>query len=389
MPTPAIADRLQASYKVESTYGVSPSGNYQKTRIKSDNLKQDTGTTRSTELRSDRQVADFVRNNLTASGSWGFEFSYKAIDDLIFQAGMASGAWSSPVTVSGVNLAITASTGTITRATGSFSGDGLVVGQWIKVTGFSNAANNDVFKLATVGTTTLTVVNKAAMVDESTGSGRTVVMGEQIVNGTTLRSFTLERQYTDLSNIFATFPGSVVDKGSLSVNTDGVIIGSVDFMGQKENALTASPGSGYDAAQTNTVMNAVDNVLAVFENGLSVELTSFNFSYNNNCRPRRRIAALGAQSIGYGKFEVSGSVEGYFVDTTQIAKYLAFTATSLAISFKDDAGNRVVIEFPKVRFSTGPRGAEGENTDVMQKLDFTAMRLASEDCTMRVVRWDA
>jgi hypothetical protein len=70
----------------------------------------------------------------------------------------------------GVNLAFTASTKTITRASGSFTTDGYVSGDYIEVRG--STSNDGVYTVNTVGTTTMTV--NETLVDESSASGRTV-----------------------------------------------------------------------------------------------------------------------------------------------------------------------------------------------------------------------
>jgi len=70
----------------------------------------------------------------------------------------------------GVNLAFTASTKTITRASGDFGSEGYVSGDRICVRGSTN--NDGLYTANTVGTTTMTVLE--ALTDESSASGRTI-----------------------------------------------------------------------------------------------------------------------------------------------------------------------------------------------------------------------
>jgi len=65
------------------------------------------------------------------------------------------------------NLTITASTATLTRASGSFSGDGVAVLDTISIKGFTNSGNNGQFVVATVGTTTLTFKGGTQLVNET------------------------------------------------------------------------------------------------------------------------------------------------------------------------------------------------------------------------------
>ena len=74
------------------------------------------------------------------------------------------------IATTGVNLAFTASTKTITRASGDFSSDGYASGDPIYVRG--STSNDGRFTVNTVGTTTMTVLED--LVDESSASGRTI-----------------------------------------------------------------------------------------------------------------------------------------------------------------------------------------------------------------------
>jgi len=74
------------------------------------------------------------------------------------------------ISTTGVNLAFTASTKTITRASGDFSSDGYSSGDRIVVRG--STYNDLILTVNTVGTTTMTV--DEALTDEASASGRTI-----------------------------------------------------------------------------------------------------------------------------------------------------------------------------------------------------------------------
>jgi hypothetical protein len=129
------------SYIAESAFGELKTGsNLQILRFTSESLKKVTQTTVSNEIRSDRQRAGVVRNRITAAGGINTELSYGAHDDLMKSA-LMSAAWTTPVTIGPINTISAAS------ADNSFNDSGsgfatLAANQWIKVSGFTDTANN-------------------------------------------------------------------------------------------------------------------------------------------------------------------------------------------------------------------------------------------------------
>jgi hypothetical protein len=383
------ADRVGLAYVVESTFGVTPSGppTLQDLRFTGESLKQETGTVSSTEIRSDRQVVDVIRTNRNAAGDINLELSYGAYDDFL-AAALADSAWSSPATVGpGVTFAAVNSTNSFTDSANGLGS--LNVGQWIRVSGFTETANNGYFKILTVTAGEITV-SGGTLTDESAGDSVTIVEGAQIVNGTTLNSYAIEKVFNDVANAFAVYNGMTIDTMSLDIQPDQIITGSFGFIGTGETDANATAGDGSNtAATTNDIMNAVDHVNAVLEAAASFQVTQFNMTLSNNLRQRLVVGTLGAISMGAGKIAVTGTLQAYFSDQAAYAKYLNMTATDLAVIFVDAGGNAYVIELPQIKFTDGARVAGSENTDVIMDMAFTAYRDATEDTTIRIVRWPA
>lgn len=70
-------------------------------------------------------------------------------------------------------------------------------------------------------------------------------------------------------------------------------------------------------------------------------------------------------------------------------KYLAFTSSSVALRFQDTAGNVMVFDMPKIKYTSGKRVAGGINQDVLAEMGFTAFRDPTEGITFRIVRFPA
>jgi hypothetical protein len=356
-------------------------------RITGESLKQDTGTAVSQELRADGQIADLVRIGLSASGSLNWEMSYGAHDEL-FQAALLSATWTSPATATGTVYSVVAGSGqfTIHRSSGSFVSDSFAANMWVNVTGFATAANNGFAKVVSVSASDMVVKYNGNGVNEAAGATVTLYQGGQIVNGTTFRSFAIEREYQDLSNEFAMFNGMCIDTFNLNVAANAILTGSFGFMGKKETSANATAASVVTAATTEDVMNAVDDVQAVIENGARFDITAFSMALGNNLRQRLQVATLGAISIGRGTIDVTGNLNYYYGSKALMDKYLGFTATSLALILRKNSKG-YIIDYPRVKFKAGERPATGINTDVMGNMQYQAFRDPTENTTIRIQRF--
>lgn len=387
-------NRTRHSFVVESTYGTSPSSNLQILRLTGDSLKQDTQTASSAEIRSDRQIPDVIRTSVSASGDLNFEFSASTLDSFMQYALMSAG-WSSVVELTATTLSASAVDNSFNDSANGFGS--IVAGQWIFVEGFANAANNGWFKVHTKTNGKL-IVGGNTLSTESAGVSVHIQMGAQIVNGTTLKSFSLERKYDDLSNIYATYAGCCVNSFNLAVSAESIITGSLGILAKSETSRTSSFGSGYTAAGSNPVMNAVDNLDLVLldlpGSGLGtgassrVSINSLSFALQNNLRNRMVVGSVGPVSIGTGACNVTGTLQMYFADSTAIDKYLSFNSCNLAFVMNDGA-NSYLVDFPQIKFTSGQRVAGGQNQDCIVDLGFTAYRHATQDCTIRIAKFSS
>jgi hypothetical protein len=361
---------------------------YNELRHTGESLKQDTTTQESNEIRDDRQVADVKRSSVSASGDINFELSYGAFDDFIAAALMSSG-WSTQVSDTQITFAAVTSGNKFTDSGSGFVTAGFVANQWIEVRGFTTAANNGYFKIVSVIAGEM-VVTGGTLVDEVAGDSVTIKMGPQVVNGVASRYFSIEREYSDLSSIFALFNGMMVNQMVLNVAAEQIITGTFSLMGKTEDSATSSTGTGTpNAAPINDVVNAVDDVLSILENLTDTDANSLSITVNNNLRLRTEIGELGPADIGAGRVSVSGTVQMYFETVAIMDKYLDQTQSSIAFIIEDGAGNVYIIDLPRIMYTSGARVAGGPNTDVIADMAFNAHRHATEDVTVRICRFAA
>lgn len=387
------ANRTQLRYKVESSFGTAPGGTYQEIRETGETLAPTRNYITSAELRSDRQVADLVLGDVSAGGAVNVEMSYGTYDDWLAAALQHSQTWASAVTVTQSDMSADTTDNSF-NSTADFGS--LVEGQWIKVSGFANAENNGYFKIITKSSSSkIIVAGAAALSNETPGTPVTIYQGAYITNGTTFNTFTIEREYEDIASTFELFTGMGVSQMDINIQAGAIFTGAFTFLGKTGASATSSDASGNTAATTTDVLNAMNNVQAIYEGAPSGDVygslsaISLAFSLNNNLRARQQIGSTGAISLGSGTVSVTGTLSQYFASAALFNKFLADTPTSFAWIVGDAAGNRYVFEFPQVKFSTGQRPATAINTDVIAELGFTAYRDPSELITIRIARFPA
>lgn len=378
------ADTVKLSYKVESVYGTPPSGNYKELRLTSEDLHPNRAYIRSNELNSQRQITSGTPSDVNASGNINFEFSYGTYDDFL-EAVLCASGWSTAVGISGTVYSASSVDNSINRSSGDFVAAGIAAGDWIKISGFATAGNNDVAKVVSVTTTKL-VLSYVTLTTEAAGASVAIKKFGTISSGITQRSFTVAREYLDLTNQNARYPGCVFGGFSLEVALGAISKGAFTVLGAKEESLTTPPTT--DAATTTEVLNAIENVAFIKEGGVVANgVLSFNLQLENNLRPRGRIGLLGAESIGLGKCIVSGSARVYYATKALADKLITNTPTNFAISFVDGLGNRYVIEIPSCKISTSDRSTKGgTNTDVVHEFGFEAFKDPTEGVSIKVSR---
>lgn len=378
--------RVNLSYLVETTWGQVPAAALTDLRFTSERLKQATNTTRSREIRSDRQIPDIIRTRIEAQGGFDFEMSYGAFDDLI--AGAMMGDWSTAVNISGTDISSVSADNSYNSTTTDLSVN-VNVGQWMLVAGFANTANNGYARVSSV-TSNKIVVTGLTLVNEAAGNSITI-KGSMIRNGTTKTSFTLEKEFTDIGE-FVSYSGMRVSTFGITVSPENIVTGSFAFLGKSALPAGATVGTGANvAAPSNDVMNAIDNVTGIREAAAatSEDVTEIAFDLDNNLRGRPAVGVLGNTEIGIGTVGISGSFNVYFASRAIHEKYTNFTASDLSFRMADGAGNAYVVTLPSIKFTDSDVLAGGQDRDVLVNMSFEARRDPASDAMIQFDRFPA
>jgi hypothetical protein len=378
----ASSNRAQVRFIPEATFGVTPTtGNCINLRATGESLAYEIQTTTSQEIRADRQITDVVQTGASTSGGVNFELSYKEYDPFI--EAVLQGTWKHYGTEGvGVAASVTldSTAGTLTwdtAPTGPSALSELEVGQWFKLIAPGDPANNAFLKLASRTSTSITVTTGTPI--PGTGSrsvAATQIKSSRVKNGTVQRSFSIEKEFADVSQFFL-YKGMTASKMSLQFQSGSILGGSFDFMGtvSVRDDATQLPGTPV-ASQSFDVMNAVSGVGSIYEAGVPLAGTfikSLNFDVDNALRGQDAIGTMGFVGIASGTVSVGGAVEMYLADGTMYDKLVNNTSSSLSWFVRDGNGNGYVYTAEKVKFSGGGVTAGGLNQDVMLSMNWQGL----------------
>jgi len=372
-------------YVEESTWGTTPSAALQILRFTSEDFRGVKRTIVSEELSGDAQVGGLIEAGYGSEGTINGELSFSTYDEFITAAIRASDF--------GAETAVTDTTIAATATQLTDSGNGLAgfsVGQFVKVSGFTATALNRVYLVTGVAAGALDVYPDPSTT-ESAGNSVTI-SGAVVTNGTESRSFSFEREHTDLTNIFSNWLGSRCGGMTFNFAAEDKVTCAFPFMGKTENVAAATIGTGGPTAATTTeIMNAVSDLSIVGEGTTHADITliSANITINNPLRQQLVVGQTDPFGIGLGTVDMSGSITLYLADNSLKTKWLAHTETTLVFAFQDTAGNAYGFYFPAVQFSQLSSPTPGKDQDIVLTAEFQAFKDSTTGYTVHISKMSA
>lgn len=323
-------------------------------------------------------------------------------------AAPASGAFLRVVGFSGVSgdlAAVTSGGNGLTSTTLDFTTLGISVGEGVKVGDGDHAgcsftgtvANNGFCRVSGVAAHKLSFDRVPAgwTADAGTGITLRVFTGDFLINASTKRSNTIERQYLDHSPVdYEYLTGMTLNTLAVDAKAQAIATYSKNYIG-KSGSITSSRASGATdiAAPTYGVLNTSTNVGRIGFDGSAITgpnyVLSAAFTINNNIRAQNAVGSIGAVGTGNGEFTVTGTLETYFGDATIYGKIVNNSLTSFDMRVGRQDGNResYLFDFPSIKLGSGSPSVSGKNADVTIQGGFTAFMDATKLYTMSVGRF--
>lgn len=323
----AQGSSVELAYLVETTAGTTPAGTPNAIRKNSDSLSGTNGVVESGEIRSDGESASDIQGNKNIGGDIVSELSAGSHD--VFLESAMFDSWTS--TDTGLaTLDASGTTNSYSRTVGSFVTDGFVVGQWVLVAGFTNAANNGWFKVTAVSALTLNVSN-GTLVTES-GGGNEQISAKYMKGGSTGKYLSIFKRWLDI-NSEVIFAGCLVDSMAISMAPEKALDITFTVNGQNESDPTVVGTAAVDVSTADPMTSFSGSVL--IDNVENSNLTSFDFTLTNNISDGFVVGNRFKVDQFKGRRQSSGNVAFYFEDLQEYADSNAHTAKDLGFSVSE------------------------------------------------------
>lgn len=348
----ALARLLYVAESVHGTTPGSPAMTVLRSIGKNINLKKN--PLRSEEVRGDRQRKSVRHGFQSVLGDIDGELSLQSYDD--FLAAALGGAWTAVTVAGSPNFGANSTGDKFERSAGSFVTDGFREGDIIETASFVNGANNGQFRVTAVAATELDVVKKdgtaAGLTTEAAGAGPTLVYkGKRLDIGTTLTTFSIEREFSDLTQ-YEVFAGVAINTMSLSLQPEQIARLSFNLIGMSSGAMSGTPlDASPTAAPTNNPMTSFDG--EIFEGGSVIAIaTGIELSVNNNRSVRPVIGSDTSPDVFEGMADITGSLRAFLQDATLRNKFRNETLSKLWFfaNDPDDGDSFLSFVLPEVTY---------------------------------------
>jgi hypothetical protein len=208
---------------------------------------------------------------------------------------------------------ITTTTSTIVASAGSWITAGVKVGDVVRLTNHSTAANNNKnLRVLAVTASTITVPTGDLVADAGADAAFTLTVAKRLVQGTTNRSFTFEEGFLDIDKS-QLFTGCRITGMTLRFMPDATVMVRFNVVGQDMQLLEggAAPffADGSEVITTSLALSVVDAKVRV--NGADiVDFTSFEITFD-----------LGGATIAVGGANTSPDV---FINPAKVSANISF-----------------------------------------------------------------
>ena len=399
----------------EATYGQTPAlagATGGTVRFTSESLSGTPTTAESAELRKDRMKGGMVVVGLESGGDINFELSKDTLYDS-FIAGAMMGSWVSGTTLAAASTTLTKNPApndqtavlTITGNTADIDGAGraLVVGDVLVLSGFTNAANNGPVQVTAVTDAThVAVVVPRAAVTETAATG-VVHLPDYVDIGSTIKSWTLSKAYTDVLHLATTdqhsqrYTGSIVNRMSLNVAYGEIVTGVFGFLSngydQENPSLhqkTVAAGGTINAASTSNPLNGSVDMPMVTVGGQPTEFCIQNLSIelDNGSTPQNCIGRVAPSKYNLGTANINISASIYNSDSAYdklMPAKLSMTPISfLMAAVNADGGYAFDVRAAQLSF---PDPSASGDQPVMIEASGTAKVGPNGSSALRIWQW--
>ena len=210
-------------------------------------------------------------------------------------------------------------------------------------------------------------------------------------NGTDKKSFSFEKRFTvgEASYEFFRYTGMMANTMSLSVSNKQIITGSFGMLGKGGSVAQAIiSGATYGEGNSEDVMSASSQfgTLGVGSLSHTPSLLSLELNISNNLRGQPKLGSVDLGGVGFGRFEVTGSLEAYFENSDVYDLFLANSAFALSFVLGSVTSKKYSFDMGTVKITDADVVAGGNNQDMVSKVSFQALYDTSDTASIVITR---
>lgn len=371
------------SYVEETNQGETPDNPQMKElRSTGRNINLQKNELQSNERRSDREQVDSRHGFNQVQGSFPLELAMQDYDDFI-QAAL-SGTWTTGAATGTTSLDVTSASGggTISGGSGDFAG--FKVGDFIETAGFTNSENNGTFRVQSVAGDDSSVTVDATLVSETGDGDETAeVIGQVLGIGTTLRTFTIERRFTDVGE-YQVFRGCAIQSMDVSIQPDSLVTATLNIIGLKGGEFETTLGTPSEPNGTSP-FSAFDGAVYLDNQEVAV-VTGIDFSLANGRTVNPVVGAKVSPAVFEGEANITGTVTLFFETPAEYNLFKNEAEAALQVKLDDINGSDFHnLTFPRCKFNTGDMDPPQEGPIVLS-MQFRALRDSGVGTSFRYQR---
>jgi hypothetical protein len=392
------SNRVGVRYVKETVEGTTPSTPaLTPVRLTGESINFKANFASSEEIRSDRMTADTIYTSGSAEGDINAELSYASFDDFFEAALFSTWATTGTAISAATDISITKTVATpntwvLGASSSDFTAHSWVVGQFVKVAGFS-PAGTFYAEITSLAAHSMGIRPTSNVATDAAGDSVTITPLNYLRNGTTKTTFTIQKAFQDLTAPeYWNFTGAVVSSMQLDVQTGSITKLAFGFKA-RDGVMTETQiaGATVGTPNTNSVMDSGDNVASITFDGDPGAATTYYFNQlslkaDNNVRTLNAVGSVAAIGVNAGRSAVSGSIELYFSDSSQYDKFRARTVFEFSVMMADTAGQRYFVTLPRCKFTDMTIVAGGLDKDIMASASFEVLANSASTYQLQISR---
>lgn len=359
------------------------SGNGDIMRYVSHTLNSSQNVIMSEEVNRNRMVTDRINVGAGATGGISCEYSYKNLTPELESAFFNE---FDTLSITSSTVSAVASDNSINDTTIDLSG--IKLGTWIKIDGFTTAANNGIARVESV-TDDKVVLSYIDLIDEDAGDSITI-SASQLINGTTEQAYDYE-ELDDASSKFFKYGGMVVNTLAITAPTKERLTASIDFLGISFDTPASSIFDDYNDAVDTPIFTTSNNLKSLIIGENEYNIQNATISISNGLREQAVVNSKTLAGIGAGKMDITGSIAVYFAGgvSTLIDDVTDGVERNIDFIFEDNNGNYEIWSIPSVKFTNFDKPSSGSESDYIFTFNYGAKINAAANNQMSISRMDA